>query len=102
MADTIGSLIDKLFTIDMKMWNNQELFYKIRKMSFKEFKERYFNSEENIKELWETFQKTIDLNLQRNKLIDEIDEKIVSLLKDAVNGKDLDDGANIQRKHKTY
>ncbi len=29
MADTLGGLIDKLFTIDSKMWNNQELLYEI-------------------------------------------------------------------------
>jgi len=43
-----------------------------------------------------------DLNLQRNKLIDEVDEKLVSLIKQAMSGEDLDDGKNIQRKHKTY
>ena len=30
MADTLGSLIDKMITVDLKMWNNQELLYKIR------------------------------------------------------------------------
>ena len=38
MADTLGSLIDKLFTIDTKMWNNQEEIYKIRKMDFEKYK----------------------------------------------------------------
>ena len=30
MADTLGSLVDKLCTVDLKMWNNQEFLYKIR------------------------------------------------------------------------
>ena len=42
MSDTFGSLIDKLFTVDMKMWNNQEFLYEIRKMSFDEYKQKYF------------------------------------------------------------
>ncbi len=30
MADTLGTLVDKLTTVDLKMWNNQELLYEIR------------------------------------------------------------------------
>ena len=45
MSDTFGSLIDKLFTVDMKMWNNQEFLYEIRKMSFDEYKQKYFETE---------------------------------------------------------
>ena len=37
--DTLGGIIDKLFTVDMKMWNNQEILYKIRRMTFDEYKE---------------------------------------------------------------
>ena len=29
MADTLGTIIDKLTTVDLKMWNNQELLYEI-------------------------------------------------------------------------
>ena len=36
MADTLGSLIDKLTTVDLKMWNNQELIYDIRRMTLQE------------------------------------------------------------------
>ena len=38
MSDTLGSLVDKLTTVDLKMWNNQELLYEIRRMSFDEYK----------------------------------------------------------------
>jgi hypothetical protein len=102
MADTFGGLVDKLITADLKMWNNQEIFYEIRRMSFDQFKEKYFNDEEGSKKLWEILKKLADLNIQRNVLIDELDEKLVSLIKQALAGEDLDDGKNIQRKHKTY
>jgi len=101
MADTFGGLIDKLITADLKMWNNQEMFYEIRKMSFDQFKEKYFN-DEGAEKLWAILKKLADLNIQRNVLIDEVDEKLVALIKQAMSGEDLDDGRNIQRKHKTY
>lgn len=100
MADTLGGLIDKLITIDMKMWNNQELLYEIRRMSFDEYKEKYFIKEEGAEELWQSLKKACDLNVQRNQLIDEIDGKIIEMLSSEEN--DLDNGKFIQRKHKTY
>jgi len=100
--DTLGGIIDKLFTVDMKMWNNQEILYKIRRMTFDEYKEEYFSSEDGAKELWESLQKVCDLNVQRNQLIDEVDEKIIEIIKTAMSGEELDDGKFIQRKHKTY
>ena len=102
MADTLGSLIDKLFTIDTKMWNNQEEIYKIRKMDFEQYKQEYFTNEEGAKRLWDCLKKATDLNVQRNQLIDEIDQKVVTMISDAAKGLELDDGKNIQRKHKTY
>jgi hypothetical protein len=102
MADTLGSLVDKLFTADTKMWNNQEELYKIRKMTFEEYKKEYFQNEEGAIRLWECLKKACDLNVQRNQLIDEIDIKIVEMIKDAVSGEELDSGKYIQRKHKTY
>jgi len=102
MADTFGGLVDKLITADLKMWNNQEVFYEIRRMTYDQFKEKYLSSEEGSKELWKILGKLADLNLQRNVLIDELDEKLVGLIQQAINGENLDDGKNIQRKHKTY
>lgn len=100
MADTLGGLIDKLFTVDMKMWNNQEFLYEIRRITFEDF-ETKFNTEEGRKALWNSLKKVCDLNVQRSNLIDEIDEKIVEIVKGAVTGEDLD-GKFVQRKHKTY
>jgi len=93
--DTMGGLIDKLITADMKMWYAQEDFYKIREMTFKEFCVEY-GDRKGMKKLYEQFQKGIDLNLQRNVLIDEIDELLVKM----TGAKD--DGKYFQRKHKTY
>ena len=102
MADTLGGLIDKLFTIDSKMWNNQEMLYEIRRMSFDDYKQKYFNNEDGAKKLWECLKKACDLNVQRNQLIDEIDEKVIEISKCAASGEELDAGKIIQRKHKTY
>lgn len=101
MADTLGSVIDKLFTVDMKLWNSQEFLYKIRKMNFEEFKETYFEDNNGAELLWDALKKTCDLNVQRNQLIDEIDETIIQLVKHSVSGEELDNGKFIQRKHKT-
>lgn len=100
--DTLGALIDKLITIDMKMWNNQELLYEIRRMSFEEYKQKYFADQEGAQSLWECLKKACDLNVQRNQLIDEVDEKIVQMIDKKAQGENLDSGNFIQRKHKTY
>lgn len=102
MADTLGSLIDKIITADLKMWNNQEFLYEIRRMTFEEYKNKYFNDENGAETLWKYLKKACDLNVQRNQLIDEIDIKISEMIKSALDGNDLDDGKFIQRKHKTY
>ena len=102
MADTLGSLIDKLFTADTKMWNNQEELYKIRRMSFEDYKKEYYSNEEGAMKLWECLKKACDLNVQRNQLIDEIDEKVIEIVKAANSGEELDNGKFLQRKHKSY
>jgi hypothetical protein len=100
MSDTFGSLIDKLFTVDMKMWNNQEFLYEIRKMSFEEYEKKYFNTEDGARDLWVILKKCCDLNVQRNNLIDEIDEKLIEIVntkKEDIKEKDF-----LQKSHKTY
>lgn len=102
MADTLGNVVDKLITVDMKMWNNQELLYEIRRMSFDEYLDKYFKSEDGAKNLWEVLKKACDLNVQRNQLINEVDERIIELVNAKINGEDLDNGKFLQRTHKTY
>ena len=100
--DTLGNVVDKLITVDMKMWNNQELLYEIRRMTFEEYIEKYYKSEEGAKLLWDTLKKACDLNVQRNQLINEVDERIIELVNAKINGEDLDNGKFLQRTHKTY
>lgn len=99
--DSLGNVIDKLITVDLKMWNNQELLYKIRRMTFEEYKEEFF-SEDGAKILWDMLKKACDLNVQRNQLINEVDEKLIELVSSAISGNELDNGRFIQRAHKTY
>ncbi len=100
--DSLGNIIDKLVTVDMKMWNNQELLYEIRKMSFDDYKKKYFDDVDGAKLLWETLKKATDLNVQINQLINEVDEKLIEMLNALKNGEDLDNGRFLQRSHKTY
>jgi hypothetical protein len=100
--DSLGNIIDKLVTVDMKMWTNQELLYEIRRMSFDEYKKKYFENEDGAKLLWKTLKKATDLNVQRNQLINEVDEKIIEMFNTFKNGEELDNGRFIQRSHKTY
>jgi hypothetical protein len=102
MADTLGTLIDKLTTVDLKMWNNQEILYEIRRMSFEEYKRKYFENEEGAKLLWETLKKATDLNVQRNQIINEVDEKVIEMINAGLSGEILDNGKFLQRSHKTY
>jgi len=100
--DTLGGIIDKLLTIDLKMWNNQELLYEIRRMTFEEFQKKYWKTEDGAQKLWDCLKKACDLNVQRNQLIDEVDAKIIEMIRAAQSGENLDEGKFIQRKHKTY
>lgn len=102
MADTLGGLIDKLFTVNTKMWFNQDLLYEMRRMTFDEFKEKYWSNEDGANQLWSILKKACDLNIQRNQIIDEVDEKVIEIIADGVAGKDLDNGKFVQRKHKNY
>ena len=97
--DTMGSLIDKLCTVDLKMWNAQEILYEVRRMTFGEF-QIYLQNLENMEEIYNTFKKACDLNFQRNQLIDEIDQLFIKVVEGACAGECLD--KYIQRKHKTY
>lgn len=101
MSDTIGSLIDKLATVNQKMFIAQEELYIVRKMSFEEFKVAY-GTEEGMKKLFVAFQKSMDLNVQRQAMILEVDKKVAEVVSAAVKGDDLDNGTFIQNQHKTY
>lgn len=101
MADTLGSLIDKLATVNQKMFMIQEDLYAIRRMTLEEFK-AIFGTEEGLAKLYAVFKTSTDLNVQRQAMILEVDKKIVEIIEAAVKGEDLNNGAFIQDPHKTY
>jgi len=91
--DTIGALVDKLVTVNLKMWHNQEVLYEIRRMTKLEFKQRWGD---DLPGLREVIKRCCDLNVQRGKLIDEVDR----FLEQAVAGEKT--GDMIREQHKTY
>lgn len=97
--DTLGSLIDKLCTVDLKMWNAQEELYKIRHMTLGEF-QIHLQTLTNVEKIYNIFKKACDLNYQRNCIIDEIDELAVRMIEQGLDGGCMD--KFIQKKHKTY
>lgn len=90
--DTLGTLIDKLITVDMKMWWNQEQLYAIRRMSASDFTERY---EGSLDELHGVIKRCCDLNVQRSRLMDAIDVHF----SEVVSG---DREAHVNSQNKTY
>ena len=100
--ETAASMIDRLITVDQKLWAAQDDIYRIRKMTFEEFKAEFFANEEGAKKIWQFLAKATDLNCQRAELVDSIDQKLVELVKAGLAGEDLDNGKFIQRKFKTY
>lgn len=79
--DTVGSLCNKLSCVTIQMWHNQEILYKIRKMTKEEFVEKYSN---DLYDLHKTIKRCCDLNYQRSLLMDAIDYKIVNMKNDEV------------------
>ena len=92
--DTIGQLVDKLSIVNNKMWANQEIIYAIRRMSTEEFIKKWGN---DLEALHTIIKRCADLNCQRNRLMDEIDQKIV----DALTGKMPIESLQAKQ-HKTY
>lgn len=95
MADTLGGLIDKLCTVDMKLWTVQEFYYEFPKKYTEEEFLKEFSEEKKLKELYSKILKQADLNFQRANLIDEIDQLVASVVKSG------DVSKLVQLKHKT-
>lgn len=94
MADTMGQLVDKLSIVNNKMWYNQEIVYAIRRMSTEEFVQKW---SADLAGLHNTIKRCADLNVQRTRLMDEIDQRLV----DALSGKVTADKLQAKQ-HKTY
>lgn len=102
MSDTVGSLVDKLFTVDTKMWNNQEALHEINRHDFDWFKNRFLKDNASMLELFTTLKKVCNLNWQRTNLITEIDKKLVNLVEAGLAGEDLRSPQFVVDSHKTY
>ena len=94
MADTMGQLVDKLSIVNNKMWYNQEIVYAIRRMSTEEFVQKW---SQDLAGLHTVIKRCADLNVQRTRLMDEIDQRLV----DALSGKVSADKLQ-SKQHKTY
>jgi hypothetical protein len=99
--ETPGTLIDKLCTVDLKMWNNQEALYEIRRMTYEEFCKKFgIVCSESDKcmakgtpfELYNILKKACDLNVQRNNLMNEVDEKMLEMFRKFAVFTGIDDG----------
>jgi len=100
MADTIGSLADKLTIVNLKMWYNQEILYEMRRMSEDEFRERYGD---DIGEVHRIVAKCCDMNVLRNLLIEEIDAKMANVAKAAgISEEEIRSLRLVAPSHKTY
>lgn len=91
--DTLGTLIDKLITVDMKMWHNQELLYAIRRMTGTDFVDRY-GTQAGLAEVHGIVKRCCDLNLQRSRLMDAVDVYFAGAL--------AGDQSHVNLQHKTY
>ena len=81
---TIGELIQELITVDIDMWNNQEFLYELRRLTFNEYKNKYFSDENGAEKLWLILKKVCDLNIDRNNAMDKLDMKIIKIIEGKV------------------
>lgn len=100
MADTPGSLMDKLSIVNIKMWWNQEVLYKMRRMSKEEFVAEYCD---DILEVHRIVGICCDMNMLRTQLVDEINDRLTELGKAAgLTQAALEKLRLVAPSHKTY
>lgn len=68
LADTLGSLVDKLSIVNIKVWHCMDWVYESVKMTPEEF------AEQGHDEIHGKLKKLAATNLERNRLMTEIDE----------------------------
>jgi hypothetical protein len=98
MSDTNAGIVDKLITVDMKLWTVQESVQDIKRMTYEQFMARYILGSDS-RLLYDTIVKVCDLNVQRSMLVDELDTQLIDLAQSAAKGEDLTRFR--QLKHKT-
>ena len=100
MADTVGSLMDKLSIVNLKMWWNQEILYEIRRMSQEQFVEKY---EADLGEIHRILKICCDMNVLRSQLIDEIDGRLAEIAKTmGLSKEDVTKLRLVAPSHKSY
>jgi hypothetical protein len=67
VSETFGELVDKLITTDMKLWETQEQVYRFQKMTPEEY------AAVPVAETKRAWDRLAQLNLDRNRLMTEID-----------------------------
>ena len=100
MADTIGSLIDKLGIVNLKMFWNQEVLYEMRRMTRDEFASKYGQELEVVHDI---LKRCCDMNVLRSQLIEEIDNRLIEVGEKAgLSEEDIYELRLSARPHKTY
>lgn len=100
MADTIGSLADKLAIVNLKMWWNQEILYEIRRLTPEEFDVKYADKP---RELYAILKRCCDMNVLRSQLIDELDNRFVELARASGVSQEKIESLRLKApSHKTY
>jgi len=70
VSDTLGNLVDKLSIVNIKVWNAQDFVFKVSRMTKEDF------AKYSHEEIQDEIRKLAWLNLDRNKLMTEIDEHL--------------------------
>lgn len=93
--DTLGNLMDKLSIVTVRMWHAQDDLYRYRRMSKEEWQNEFKDDPDRVRH---TLVRACELNLQRNQLMDEIDQ----MFRDVLEMDEEDRKKLVQRKHKAY
>lgn len=80
---TFSEAVDKLCTVNNKLFICQDELYKIRRMTEEEFLEEY-SSIHKMKELYTVFKKACDLNVNRNVHMFDLDKILLEMVDDRV------------------
>jgi hypothetical protein len=100
MADTVGSLVDKLSIVNLKMWWNQEGLYEIRRMDEGEFVAKYG---EDLAQVHKIIKICCDMNVLRSQLIDEIDDRLAKIAETmGLSPEDIRSLRLVAPSHKSY
>jgi hypothetical protein len=93
--DTPGALFDKLAIVTTRMWHAQDDLYRFRRMGSEEWTKEFGEDPDKVRKI---LSRACELNLQRNQIMDEIDNLMVNMLNMSVEERKK----LYQPKHKMY